>query len=311
MNKIEKIEFIIKNWREKNFYSDTGKEFWAKRNSNLSDEFIDALFFEAYHQIVQRDMPFVMCDILGFTTKMREKKNLEIYHNLIRSSFASLSEINLKSLLPDDFFDEDHKSYSEIIKVASKPFKINSMQFSDTIIFYPQIIGTIFQLDIDSDTNRLFDQILLTLTLSMAAKYFADMIRQGYLIRGAITYGDLLIQNNPPLYIGSAVERVHELETLQEWAGIALTPESILKIQEVGLLDDSLIIQYNPPIKDESKFEKMFSEGILPYVVDWRNLVNLDKELIENEAKNNQGIILPGVKVKICNTLKFYNLRVS
>ena len=63
------------------------------------------------------------------------------------------------------FFDKQNPSYNTVKNICPKPFLIKSMQFADTVILYPSILGTPLQLRLGEEINNTFDQIIISAIL--------------------------------------------------------------------------------------------------------------------------------------------------
>jgi len=76
--------------------------------------------------------------------------------------------------------------------------------------------------------------------IALLAQISADLLRQGIFIRGAMTYGDLFIEQNADIYFGKALNHAHELETK-----IAKYPRIVLSNDLIAKLNYPLLAKYN------------------------------------------------------------------
>lgn len=69
-------------------------------------------------------------------------------------------------------------------------------------------------------------------------------------IRGAIAYGEALVQTEPPIFIGPAVVEAFEWEKCQAWAGACLAPSLLSHVRERHLREAlfPLVVPYTLPL---------------------------------------------------------------
>ena len=72
-------------------------------------------------------------------------------------------------------------------------------------------------------------------------------------IRGAIAYGEALVQTEPPIFIGPAVAEAFEWEKRQAWAGACLAPslESHVSRSHLGEALFPLVVPYALPLHED------------------------------------------------------------
>ncbi len=128
---------------------------------------------------------------------------------------VSLSE--LKSLMGDDFTEilnvcvsyKHGKSRNEDIAGSWKKHielgdkECSFIRFSDTILFYSQ-----------EESVYSFFHLVLT-----SARLVALMLLKGLPVRGAVTKGELYVDDTNSLVLGEGLIRAYELEKEQQWSG--------------------------------------------------------------------------------------------
>ncbi|MEA3201549.1 MAG: hypothetical protein QOE90_2977 [Thermoplasmata archaeon] len=162
------------------------------------------------------------------------------------------------------------------------------LRFSDTILLYNL-----------EDTRRAFLGVLVS-TFDLMSICMAV----GIPLRGAITRGELHVSSDRSLYIGEAIVRAHDLEVVQQWAGV-IVDEGRLDDGQLGIATrhflsrSGIIVEADVPLKDgrlvkrlvlgwPEAFPREFNaEGLM-------DLMGFDEHL-SWEARE-----------KISNTIRFY-----
>ena len=145
----------------------------------------------------------------------------------------------------------------------------------------------------DTETNALK---LLVFTY----KLIRTMMVQGFLVRGGISYGDMYIDLEDSVFIGTALTEAYELEMNQEWAGITIHDNFVKAFPNIfnnslkyAEYLNCLFVKYPVPMKRGPVKEL--------YTINWRwNLVVQQgtKSLLGNPTDW-------AAKVKVENTLAY------
>ncbi len=195
-------------------------------------------------------------------------------------------------------------SYEKAIELARSLNKKFSMSESATSLFPNHPVG-------ERWCNRqvLSDAIILvsldssaesTLKLMLYARTLVQVfLTLGFSIRGGISYGELYRNPNTRLILGKALTSAYELETTQEWLGVAIDnsveknfPELFAKTVDPNNLLNCFFPKYPVPLKNGASKEH--------HILNWRfNMIIEEgtRSLLE-KAKLNK------VKKKFDNTLE-------
>jgi len=214
-------------------------------------------------------------DILGFSSRM-EKLDIDKIRDLI------IGETITNCIVSMDYCQHEYQW-------DKNAPKLNWLFFADSLIIY---------LPISKDSILNTPQILIESLSLCCGILLASCFYKNISLRGAISYGEFLISNDPLYVIGKPLSEARELETIQEWAGVSITENASKLIDDLEatkpFIVDSLV-----PLKD-SKQKNMFcvnwplfiagayndvSVGLNRPLPDWElcfdsksNSVNLKKE---------------------------------
>lgn len=87
------------------------------------------------------------------------------------------------------------------------------------------------------------------------------MLATGFLPRGAISFGDMYINSDHQIFLGTALTEAAVLEGLQEWSGACLHPSLTEKFPNVQSLP--MITKYDVPLKIKAKKNCTLLTGVL------------------------------------------------
>lgn len=241
-------------------------------------------------------------DILGFSDLVKEN-DTQYLLNLYKRGIIEVNEILQK------FWETDE--WREHVKNP----KVRSLTVSDSIILY-------------TEGNGLDSFLKIIVYVHSFINY---LISEGLPVRGAITFGDFVnISNrNNNILLGRSIVRAFELEKTQEWAGCVIDDicferfdyDYKLSSPLKALLGDFIqIIRFAVPFKDINTKNLIFKEM---YVINWPiayhetipnvpNFYVMKREVIEPAfSKHKKDVNNVGVKLKIENTLKFYDYSIK
>ncbi|MEK6765237.1 MAG: hypothetical protein AABY49_03290 [Planctomycetota bacterium] len=118
-------------------------------------------------------------------------------------------------------------------------------------------------------------------------------------VRGAITFGEIYINQNKNITLGKALTDAHKLEREQQWIGVSINdnmekslPELFQKIRDIPILSN-IFLKYEVPFKDKPKK--------LLHTLNWRWNVVIEKgtrSLFSNSKDQS-------IKEKVANTLDY------
>lgn len=303
----ETYDRILQGFYDSSFLTDDLLTFIKLRanNERISPELINRLSTQLSKNIIQHEMPFVFCDLLGATAKMKDFDIIDVYHDVythLERAKEKIQRFEIESEIISSSGVQVQKDYSKI-------FGIESFMFSDSIILYPRIVGTDFELFYFNNRD-VYQKHVTSAMLVALLDIFCTLTDEGLMLRGVMGYGDVLIQQDSPIYISKIIEEVIWLEKKQEWSGILMAPSILQIIKESGLLDDSWICEYAVPFKEDENakiLDYYNTTSTNPHVLDWRGICTYDEEKLKERAKDSKGKIHESVQNKIQNTTKFYN----
>lgn len=145
-----------------------------------------------------------------------------------------------------------------------------------------------------SDTIAVFTEGSPTNTIEIHTKIcswlLGHALNQEIPIRGAISYGEYIVQDN--IMLGYAVDEAASWHESTDWIGVILTPSAQMKIDN----DIALVTEYNKiPFKQ--------SEKNLIKCVDWQ----FPEQERLMEVITAKGPLTPDIAPKYLNTLAFLN----
>jgi hypothetical protein len=225
-----------------------------------------------------------MIDILGFGKMISTQEIKFVRDKVVKVLFQSAEFAN-------DLTNHGRHKYNKYSNIQVNVFPIKWLLFSDTVLVYLQVDD-----NSDSYINRK-ESAIASIT------YFCSMLmikayEANIALRGAISYGEVLISRDPIYYIGKPIYDAHKVEAMQQWSGIAILDSVIDGIDA----EQIRAVKFKVPLKDG---EKECTKEM--YVVNWTidNWLNHDFEKIFNP--NNLTDLTPDVIKKKNNTITFYN----
>jgi hypothetical protein len=163
-----------------------------------------------------------------------------------REAFVALFDIlGFQELVKNNQLDKVANAYSRVkevfedilshVNALNKGFKmgitVDTHSFSDTFLIYT------------SDTSA--DSFLSL--LAACDSLFIGAIENELLLRGAITYGELIISAG--VEIGKPIVEAYESEKKQDWSGCWIMDQCRSKIDISNYLKDGSIVEYQIPFK--------------------------------------------------------------
>jgi hypothetical protein len=201
--------------------------------------------------------------------------------------------------------DEVNCSFKRHIELGNK--ECSFIRFSDTILFYNH-----------NESIDSFGHVVLT-----SARLVALMFLKGLPVRGAITKGELYVDDNYSLILGEGLIRAYELEKEQQWAGAIIDeerifiPNNLYKTQSNnGILWEILansrhLFKYMVPLKRKDTSNKML------WCLGWPTLLEdmPEEELVECFSnyyplsdKSEKKYLNNDATEKLTNTVKYFNV---
>lgn len=254
------------------------------------------------YTIDRRNGLFLMYDILGYKDyiKHQDRIDLELKMMEILDEFTSIEKIDVGINLY-----EDNKTVQNKIKNKGiKKYLIKALMISDTVFIYPKI----------EYDGKPFDEEVLLIS-SVAKALFIHMLNEHhFLIRGSINHGEYSVIENEnhsnKIIIGKGYIESYELESLQNWGGILISPKIINKINNKNVL--ILFEEYRimPINKNRYKYYERIFDSNHPYVLNWPAIIEeVDwKSLYQRLNYINDSEVRESAKNKIDNSKEFYEI---
>lgn len=180
---------------------------------------------------------FAMFDVLGFSAWVESTELqtiLDAYHTLIERAVLRPTEKGGLSVV--------QAPEGALFAVGGPP---HYAYFSDTILLWCPLVPAA----VADFVERCSDLVCEALRINVP-------------LRGAITLGDAVLDNETGFFIGKPIVEAHYVEGGQEWIGLTLGRSAIWSPFLVQL-HGTTIIEYPPPMKEKAK------EYSSPIVVDW------------------------------------------
>ena len=258
------------------------------------------------YELNQKNDPILVCDLLGFKNLVRERDIDELKLTMLYI-IEDLHFINIRDF-GLDLFKSNTQFYDKISEFWPENYPLQGSIVSDTILMYPIE---------DLEAGNLSYE-LSVLLLSIASTLFFQRVLESYhfLLRGSICYGEYCIIDNPRLIFGKAVIDAHELESIQNWGGILLSPAICEKLRDSHILRTIYTEYLDLPIKEreQAAFESLCLDHIsFPHALNWPRLVpSVDWDPLYSRLDNiKNSDDKRSAKEKIDNTKKFHELMIS
>jgi hypothetical protein len=103
-------------------------------------------------------------------------------------------------------------------------------------------------------------------------------------LRGAIGFGEYYVEDSPPVFLGTVIAEIHELEKCQEWCGCVISPEAQkLFAERVWSCEGDplflhLLTNYPIPFKPDRKMAAS-------YALNWAFPIFPDTEALEGDIR--------------------------
>ena len=172
-------------------------------------------------KIISRSGLLFMCDILGFKSIIEENCEVTVdkiigdlicfLERLVKTKLRSFKE---HDTLKDKIKDEDIKNY-----------KLKYALISDTFLIYPNVDHNI--------DDAMYDVSFRVLSVIAAALFNECLSIHNILIRGTIVDGKYRILDEYNLIFGKAIIEAYEIEQMQKWGGVLLSPSVLKNIKTI------------------------------------------------------------------------------
>lgn len=257
--------------------------------------------------IISRSGLLFMCDILGFKSIIEE--NCEVTVDMIIGDLIGHLEKSVKKMKLPSF--QEHDTLKDKIKDKDiKNYKLKYALISDTFLIYPNVDHNI--------DDAMYYVSFQVLSVIAAALFNECLSKHNILIRGTIVDGKYRIFDEYNLIFGKAIIEAYEIEQMQKWGGVLLSPSVLKNIKTIHSYPKSYV-EYDGEIlkqghiynKYKIEREKYSKNNI---ALNWIKLgealeMNIKPNwtlLLENAEQIEELSIKKSVLEKITNTKMFY-----
>ena len=225
---------------------------------------------------MKRTVGFI--DILGFRKMTKSVPAEELGEKYNKATFYSLQRYENPITMP-------HNEPAFFPNVLSgHDYCLSYVLFSDCLVITAHD---------DSEDSAL--KVLL-----FAYRYARSMIAQRFPVRGGIAYGEMFVDLNNRIFVGSALTEAYDIERKQEWMGITIDQSLVARYPNLfsgrknhGEFLKCLFVPYLVPMKSGNLTEE--------YTINWRWNLVVEKGIQSLFAQPTDW----KVKIKIDNTLKY------
>ncbi len=211
-------------------------------------------------------------DYLGFERMV--KTDLKIAYNNLRSLVKEMEERGKYKYKNGWDRNSDFSIFSKVTE---------TYVFSDSIIIIPRVKGfpeklkerltelreAIPSLKDGKPTDEIVSMTYLTTLYNIfflsLKVMFGTAIKKNMPVRGAVSYGDIIVNKSKNIVIGKPIIEAYKLEKAQDWLGTAMHKSCEKEPYFNSLMNLQLWIRkYKPPLKSSYR-----GKNDVKYVLDW------------------------------------------
>ncbi len=206
-------------------------------------------------------------DVLGWKGIWQRKQNpINDLEQLVKSIIKKSKLLSRGTKLSDN----------EIISPETKV-----MIISDTIVIFTESTSKNATNTIDLHGNLCIEAIPLSIT-------------KGIPLRGATSYGEVIISSSNSIYAGKAIDEAAAWHEMADWIGVFMTPTANFLYESSA---SETWVQYSPPLKGSSKLDT--------YTVNWHKEKNGDDIKRIKQSFCELAPITPEIESKFSNTIEY------
>lgn len=164
--------------------------------------------------------------------------------------------------------------------ISTKPTK--TIIVSDTIVIF-------------TPTEKSNISKIIELHGRICQKAIPNSIKKGIPIRGATSFGDVVLSDENNIFAGTAIDEAASWHEMSEWIGVFLTPSALFSYSNT---DSNFLVKYKPPLKKNIDLDT--------FSVVW--LEKEDMEMKINNVKKDLtklAPIIPEIVIKFTNSIQF------
>lgn len=230
--------------------------------------------------ITEKNIALAFFDILGTSEKIRCGQYEKVY-----SFYSYMVNLCAEEQIPISF--SGLPGYSNVDADMVIDFPLKHAFFSDTFIIWVEIWN-----EFGMSLQGFYEKCM---------HVFTEAINRGIPLRGAISRGKAIMDEENKLYLGQPIVEAARAEAAQNWMGIGLTRSC----QEASISEAWLLLPYSEHIKkDYIKKGKdiLFTDCALDWPKYWRNTQDKDVIPIINAMNDD-----PAFSSYYDNAIKFVN----
>lgn len=202
-------------------------------------------------EVKEKNIVLAFFDILGTSEKIRNGQYDEVY-----SFYSYMVKLCSEEQIPLSFSGLPGHIEDDVETVIKYPMK--HAFFSDTFIIWIEY-QPLFGMSLRGFYEKCMD-------------IFVEAIKRGIPLRGAISRGNAIMDEESKIYLGRPIVEAAKAESAQNWMGIGLTSSC----QEMTVSEAWLMLPYDEHIKKDCSKKKdiLFTGCALDWPKYWRNTQN-------------------------------------
>lgn len=186
----------------------------------------------------------------------------------------------------------------QLVKSISKKSQLLSrgIKLSDKEIISPETKVMIISdtIVVFTESTRKNSTNTIDLHGSLCIEAIPLSITKGIPLRGATSYGEVIISSNNSIYAGKAIDEAASWHELGDWIGVFMAPTANFVYEPSA---SGVWIQYEPPLKGGKK--------IATYTVNWNKGKNEEDVKAIKQSFCDLAPITPEVESKFSNTIEY------
>ena len=192
----------------------------------------------------------------------------------------------------------------QLVKSISRKSKLLSrgVKLSENEIISPETKVMIISDTIVIFTESASKNATNTIDLhgSLCVEAIPVSITKGIPLRGATSYGEVIISSSNSIYAGKAIDEAAAWHELADWIGVFMTPTANFVYEPS---DSGTWIQYQPPLKGGNK--------LATYTVDWNKEKTEEDIKLIKQSFCGLAPITPEIESKFSNTIEYISKRIA
>jgi hypothetical protein len=187
------------------------------------------------------------------------------------------------------------KSISKKSQLLSRGIKLSDKEITETKVMIISDTIVIF-----TESTRKNATNTIDLHGSLCIEAIPLSITKGIPLRGATSYGEVIISSNNSIYAGKAIDEAAAWHELGDWIGVFMSPTANFVYEPSA---SGAWIQYQPPLKGGKK--------LTTYTVDWNKEKNEEDIKTIKQSFCELAPITPEIESKFSNTIEYLSKSIA